>query len=188
MEDIAAPLRAGLEPPLPDPDLPEGVPAAVVVPILDLEEPWLLFTKRTEDVGSHKGEISFPGGARHDEDPDLLTTALRETEEELGIPAAFPEVLGRLRVVEANVSGFVVAPYVARLAELPPLRPSPIEVAEVLRFPLRALADVEALEHGEWEGVAYQTHTYRLDGHVVWGLTGRILHQLLRTLEREGWR
>ncbi|HZD04496.1 MAG TPA: CoA pyrophosphatase, partial [Longimicrobiales bacterium] len=150
--------------------------------------PSLLFTLRTDDVRHHKGEVSFPGGARHAEDDDLLATALRETEEELGIGASRLEVLGRLAPVRATVSGYVVVPYVAHLAERPPIRPSPFEVAEVLEFPVAALARAERLERRTWEGGSYHTYTYRLDGQVVWGLTGRILHQLLETLRREGWR
>ncbi|HET6771443.1 MAG TPA: CoA pyrophosphatase, partial [Actinomycetota bacterium] len=94
MGSVGSALRGALSNVQPDPTLPEGVPAAVIVPVIDVDEPTLLFTKRTVTVRDHKGEISFPGGARHPEDPDLLSTALRETREELGIaPDAF-EVLG----------------------------------------------------------------------------------------------
>lgn len=187
MTELPTLLRTGLRPARPDPELPDGVPAAVVLPLVGGDRPSLLFTRRTDDVRHHKGEVSFPGGARHAEDADLLGTALRETEEELGIEAAGLEVLGRLHVVRATVSGYVVLPFVAHLEELPPIRPNPLEVAEVLEFPLPALAEAERLEQRTWEGGSYHTYTYRLDGQVVWGLTGRILHQLLETLRREGW-
>lgn len=180
-------LRGALGPARPDPDLPDGVPAAVVLPLVGGDHPSLLFTRRTHDVRHHKGEVSFPGGARHAEDEDLLRTALRETEEELGIEEHRLEVLGRMPMVRAAVSGYVVVPFVAHLTDRPPLRPSPFEVAEVLEFTLPDLAAAERLERRTWEGGAYHTYTYRLDGQVVWGLTGRILHQLLETLRREGW-
>lgn len=187
MADLAETLRGALPPPRPDPPLPEGLPAAVVLPLLEAPEPALLFTRRADDLRHHRGEVSFPGGARHDEDPDLLTTALRETEEELGIPASAHDVLGRLVPMQAGVSGYAVVPFVAHLGERPELRPNPMEVAEVLELPLERLAAVERLERVVWEGGSYDTYVYEVDGQVVWGLTGRILHHLLRTLEREGW-
>lgn len=135
----------------------------------------------------HKGEISFPGGARHDEDADLLATALRETEEELGIPPDRLEVLGTLPWTHTFVSGFVVVPFVARLGERPELRPSSVEVAEVLELGLGRLDRAERLARREWRGTAYDTYTYSIDEHTVWGVTGRILHTLLETLRGEGW-
>lgn len=187
MSSLSDTLRRTLAPPRPDPPLPPGVPAAVVLPLIDLDPPSLLFTRRSDAVRTHKGEVSFPGGARHDEDPDLLATGLRETEEELGIAAASLEVLGALPWTPTFVSGFVVVPFVARLPERPELTPSAAEVAEVLELDLGRLARVERVEQREWRGAAYDTHTYRLDGHTVWGVTGRILHSMLEMLKREGW-
>lgn len=187
MADLIETLRRILAPPRPDPPLPPGVPAAVVLPLVDAGSPSLLFTKRSDAVRTHKGEVSFPGGARHDEDADLLATALRETEEELGIPPDRLEVLGALPWTPTFVSGFVVVPFVARLAERPPMRPSADEVAAVLEFELARLAEAERVERREWRGAAYDTHAYTLDGHTVWGVTGRILHSMLDMLRREGW-
>lgn len=187
MAELAEILRAALAPPRPDPPLPIGIPAAVVLPLVEGPEPALLFTRRAEDMRHHRGEVSFPGGARHAEDADLLATALRETEEELGIPTSAHDVLGRLIPVQAEISGYAVVPYVARLGSRPELKPNPMEVAEVLELPLDRLAAVERRERGVWEGAPYEMYVYEMDGQVVWGLTGRILHHLLRTLEREGW-
>lgn len=187
MSDLADTLRGALDPSTADPSLPDGVPAAVVVPLVEAGDPSLLFTRRTQDVRTHKGEISFPGGARHPEDGSLLETALRETEEEVGIPRDRFEVLGRLRYMRAAVSGFVVVPYVARLSERPAVRPNPAEVDEVLELDLGRLAAAERLEERTWGRGSYHTYTYRLDGHVVWGLTGRILHHLFESLRQKGW-
>lgn len=187
MTRLAETLRGALAPALPDPVLPEGVPSAVMIPILEADRPAILFTRRTEDVRHHKGEISFPGGARHAEDPSLVLTALRETEEELGIPAEDFEVQGRLSWEHSIVSGFVVLPFVGTLARRPELRPNPVEVAEVLELEVAALAEAERLERRQWQGAAYDTFVYEVDGRIVWGLTGRILHELLQTLRREGW-
>lgn len=184
MGEVTDLLRRALPPSRPDPPLPDGIPSGVLVPLVDGPEPSLLLTLRTELVLHHKGEISFPGGVRHSEDPDLVTTALRETEEELGIPASAVEVLGTLPPVHTMVSGYVILPFVGRLAQLPPLVPSPIEVAEVLQLDLSRLAKVErevlAESGGSW-------FAYELDGSLVWGATGRIVNSLIGVLRSEGW-
>jgi 8-oxo-dGTP pyrophosphatase MutT (NUDIX family) len=182
--DLVEMLRRALPPPRPDPPLPEGTPAGVLVPLVEAPAPSLLFTLRTDLVLHHKGEISFPGGVRHEDDPDLMTTALRETEEELGIPSSTVEILGALPAVHTIVSGYVIVPFVGWLAEVPPLSPSPIEVAEVLQLDLARLSKVER-EVLSGEGRAW--HAYELDGSLVWGATGRVLHQLLGILRDEGW-
>jgi 8-oxo-dGTP pyrophosphatase MutT (NUDIX family) len=169
-----------------DPELPDGIPAAVIVPLIDVDEPTLLFTRRTDTVRNHKGEISFPGGARHAEDPDLLATALRETHEELGIsPEAF-EVLGMLPPTHTMVSGYVISPFVGRLAERPPLAPSPVEIAEVLEVPISTLLNVER-EVEAVGGLHPTMFVYEVGGNVVWGATGRIVHGFLDILRRHGW-
>jgi 8-oxo-dGTP pyrophosphatase MutT (NUDIX family) len=181
-------LREGLArvPPAPE---EEGTPAAVMVPILDLPEPTVLFTVRSDQVREHKGEISFPGGVRHPEDRDLLATALRETEEELGIdPGAF-DVLGSLPATPTVVSGYVIQPFVGVLADRPSITPSQIEIAEVLELPVGQLATVEREVHREMgPGVTRSWFAYTLDGHTVWGATGRILHAFLEVLRRQGWK
>jgi 8-oxo-dGTP pyrophosphatase MutT (NUDIX family) len=179
-------LRPNLAPVRPDPPLPAGTPAGVLVPILDRPgiEPALLFTVRSHEVRDHKGEISFPGGVRHDEDPDLLATALRETEEELGLRPDTFEVLGTLPAVHTVVTGYVIVPFVAVLAGRPRLDPSLIEIAEVLELDVGDLARVEE-EVRLNESPAW--FAYTVDGHTVWGATGRIVHAFLQTLRGAGW-
>lgn len=139
-------------------------------------EPALVFTVRTELVRDHKGEVSFPGGVRHDDDPDLLTTALRETEEELGIPRDAFEVAGALPPTHTIVTGYVIVPFVGLLRERPRMTPSPIEIAEVLELDLSRLAASERKAEGPLG------YVYEVDGHTVWGATGRILRDLLEVL------
>jgi 8-oxo-dGTP pyrophosphatase MutT (NUDIX family) len=163
----------------------EGTPAAVMVPIMDLPEPALLFTVRSDLVGDHKGEISFPGGVRHPEDPDLLATALRETEEELGIDRADFDVLGPLPPTHTVVSGFLIHPFVGVLAGRPAVTPSPVEIAEVLELEIARLVSVEREVHRETgPGVIRSWFAYTLDGHTVWGATGRIVHAFLDVWKR----
>jgi 8-oxo-dGTP pyrophosphatase MutT (NUDIX family) len=182
---IAELLRDALDPAGPDPPVGGGVPAAVVVPVIDGGRPTLLLTRRSETVRDHKGEISFPGGVRHPEDPDLLATALRETREELGIPEEAFEVLGRLQPTHTLVSGYVVVPFVGLLEQRPAMTPSPMEIADVLEMDLRRLASVEreVVPPGHPRG----WFAYELDGDMVWGATGRILHGFLEALRAAGW-
>jgi 8-oxo-dGTP pyrophosphatase MutT (NUDIX family) len=156
-----------------------------MIPLLIGPPATLLFTRRTDLVRDHKGEISFPGGVRHDEDPDLLATALRETDEELGIaPDAF-EVLGGLPPTSTVVTGYVIQPFVGVLKERPVMTPSPVEIDEVLEIEVVRLAAAE--EPVVPGGGRSPWFAYEVDGHTVWGATGRIVHQLLDALRANGW-
>ena len=179
-------LTSRLAPTRPDPSLPPGTPAGVLVPIIETPSgvPALLLTVRSDQVRDHRGEISFPGGVRHEEDRGLLETAVRETEEEMGISAESYEVLGSLPPVDTVVTGYVIVPFVARVHGRPDMSPSPVEISEVLELEIEALARAEeevALEHGRgW-------FAYTVGGHTVWGATGRIVHAFLETLRGAGW-
>jgi 8-oxo-dGTP pyrophosphatase MutT (NUDIX family) len=181
-------LREGLAPLRPEPEVVGGVPAGVLVPLIEGPEPHLLFTRRTDQVSHHKGEISFPGGVRHSEDPDLLATALRETEEELGIAPETFEILGLLAPVHTVVSGYVIVPFVGLLRELPIINPSPEEIDEVLELPVAALVDAEReVMATDGDGVTRGWFAYDVGGQVVWGATGRIVNSFLAALRRGGW-
>jgi 8-oxo-dGTP pyrophosphatase MutT (NUDIX family) len=147
-------------------------------------DPTLLLTVRSDEVRDHKGEVSFPGGVRHEEDPDLLTTALRETEEELGIPRTAFAMLGSLPPTHTVVTGYVIVPYVGVLPERPPMTPSPVEIAEVVEVEISRLDAVEREDGDDVDG-GRTWFVYPLDGQVVWGATGRIVHAFLE-LWRQG--
>jgi 8-oxo-dGTP pyrophosphatase MutT (NUDIX family) len=153
-------------------------PAAVLVPLLlDAEVPELLFTRRTDDVETHKGQVSFPGGVCDESDRGPVDTALRETEEELGIPRRLIDVVGCLPELKTP-TGFCITPVVGMLSTLPPLAPNPAEVAEVFRAPLGHFA-------GGWseqrviDGVARQVWFYDYHGTVIWGATAAMARMLL---------
>lgn len=180
MPDLVDRLRSTLLPARPDPAIPAGTPAAVMVPIVASADPSLLLTVRSQLVRDHKGEISFPGGVRHAEDADLLETALRETEEELGIDRSAFDVLGALPPTHTVVSGYVIVPYVGVLAERPAITPSPVEIAEVLEMGIERLRRVEQEAGGDDPAGEFRTwFNYTLDGRTVWGATGRIVHSFL---------
>jgi 8-oxo-dGTP pyrophosphatase MutT (NUDIX family) len=180
-------LRSALQPfedVAPQPEDADGLPAAVLIPVLERDEPSIVFTKRTQDLPRHPGEISFPGGLRHDEDADLLETALRETEEELGLARTDVDVLGSLDPFLTYTTGFWVTPVVGAVDD-PSFTPNPAEIAEVLEFPLARLDAVEAEVEWRRGDVVWAGFVYELDGHTIWGATGRMLHELLEVVRKE---
>jgi 8-oxo-dGTP pyrophosphatase MutT (NUDIX family) len=164
--------------------LPGYSPAAVLVPVLlDADAPELLFTKRTDDVETHKGQVSFPGGVCDDTDAGPVDTALRETEEELGIPRSLVEVVGCLPELKTP-TGFSITPVVGLLSALPRLTPSAAEVAAVFRAPLALFAGGRS-EMRMVDGVAREVWFYDHHGTVIWGATAaiaRTLHERTRLL------
>ncbi|MBM4274558.1 MAG: CoA pyrophosphatase [Deltaproteobacteria bacterium] len=175
--------RLSLEPPLPAPE--EGmVSAGVLLPLfLKNGMSHVLFTQRTLTVKDHKGQISFPGGVQHPEDPDLLTTALRETQEEIGLEPQVVEVLGSLKSI-ATITGYWVTGYVGVIPHPYEFHLNPREVARLLFFPLEGFCESQRWSTGNYtyQGrhtrVCYWTH----DKTVIWGATARILLHFLARL------
>jgi 8-oxo-dGTP pyrophosphatase MutT (NUDIX family) len=171
-------------------DDPSLVPAAVLVLVCPRDgEPQILFTRRTEEVEHHKGEISFPGGAQDPEDSGWRDTALRETEEEMGIGRENVTVLGRLDDTPTR-TGFVIRPFVGVIGEDCSYRPSPAEIAEVIEIPLSALmCSGNRRSETRWsDGVPRRTRSFVHDGHLIWGATASIVEMLVSTLEPLDWR
>jgi 8-oxo-dGTP pyrophosphatase MutT (NUDIX family) len=155
--------------------------AAVLLPVyLRRGEPTILFTRRTDHLEHHRGEISFPGGARHAEDPDLLATALRETEEEMGIARDDVTVLGRLDDF-FSVHGYHVVPYVGTFPWPYDFRVNPAEIAEVIEVEVRRLRDPAIFHTEDWRhrGRTFPVPFFQVGGHQIWGLTAAILKQYL---------
>lgn len=161
-------------------EIPHRTAAAVLLLLFERGgEPWIVFTRRTDSVRHHKGEISFPGGSRDPEDPDLRATAVRETVEELGIDPAQVTILGELDDIPTFSTGYVVSPYVGVIPEPHAWRPREIEVAEVIELPLAELARIGRFEIFERGGITFPTHLFRVGGHTIWGATAWILRQFL---------
>jgi 8-oxo-dGTP pyrophosphatase MutT (NUDIX family) len=154
---------------------PDTAPAAVLVPILAATpEPRLVFTRRSDTLSRHAGEISFPGGLA-DDGESLPDAALREAEEELGLAPADVELIGALEPVHTHVSGILIVPFVGFLWKDPRFTPNAEEIAEVLEFPLADLVATGREQELVWEGQSFTTHLYEMDGATIWGATGRIL-------------
>jgi 8-oxo-dGTP pyrophosphatase MutT (NUDIX family) len=156
-------------------------PAAVLLPLLlRNNEECVLFTRRTEQLPHHGGEISFPGGGRHDTDLDLAATALRETEEEIGVPAVSIELHGRLDDFW-SIHGYHVVPFVGTIPHPFSYRIADFEIAELIEAPLDHFRapGVHYVEDWTHRGRVHPVDFYRYGEHVIWGLTAAILRQFL---------
>ena len=143
---------------------------------------WIVFTKRTESVEHHRGQISFPGGGEEPGDATLYHTALRETEEELGVRPEDVLPLGRLSPIY-TVTNFYVEPFVGAIPQPYEFRPAEAEIADVLEVPVPALLDPLILEKKPFPGREELVLYYHYEESVIWGATARILSELLAALE-----
>ena len=158
--------------------------AAVLISILDKRgEPHILLTRRTHEVATHKGQVSFPGGMREAVDFSLRETALRETHEEVGIPPDYVEVLGEFDQY-MSVTNFLVTPFVGFLREGFTLAANPSEVDRILEVPLEFFRLSEPRRQYFYKpgkrGILY---FYDYDGEVIWGLTARMIRDLLALVD-----
>lgn len=169
-----------------EPDATRDTKAAVLVPLLNLEEGWaLLFTRRAEGLSTHRGEISFPGG-RVDEGETTLQAALRETEEELSLSGDLVEPLGRLAPVTTVVTGYVIEPWVGLIRNLDDLDPNPHEISEVIVVPMAKLLEDATMRIQKFvspDGI-FANPAYDVGPNIIWGATARILSHLLRVINR----
>ena len=158
--------------------------AAVLVPLVDHPSGLtVLLTQRTAHLADHGGQISFPGGRIEPTDEHPIAAALREAEEEVGLPASHVEVVGRLDTYVTG-TGFEVIPVVAFVRVPYPLRPDPSEVAEVFEVPLDFLVDPANLQRGsrEWRGTTRFFFALPYETRYIWGATAGMLVNLAEVL------
>ena len=154
--------------------------AAVLVALYcEHGQPNAVFTRRRDDLRRHAGEISFPGGRYDDSDRDLRTTALREAEEEIGLPRDSVQIVGALQPTPTIATGYAVYPFVGLIEPGRAWTPSAGEVAEVLEVPLQSLIDGYGRRRLIRRGLPIRTDTYLVGSHLIWGATARILADLL---------
>jgi 8-oxo-dGTP pyrophosphatase MutT (NUDIX family) len=155
----------------------------VLVPLYALDgHLHVVLTKRGEEMRRHGGEISFPGGRQDDDETDLRTTALREAEEEIGLPVDAVELVGALQPTPTIASNYAVYPFVGLIEPGRAWTLSPREVAQVLEFSLvrlRASFERRRVVRG---GMPFMTDTYIIGEHLIWGATARMLSDLIERL------
>src|SRR5436305_10678201 len=168
-------------------DVPGRTDAAVLVPIyLQGGELHLVFTKRRDDMRRHAGEISFPGGRREEHERDLRATALREAEEEVGLPASAVTIIGALQPTPTIATGYAVYPFVGLIESTRDWVPSAGEVAEVLELPVPALVEGYGRRRLLRRGLPIRTDTYVVGDDLIWAATARIVADLLDRLAALG--
>ncbi len=158
------------------PDSPKNKLAAVMIIIFG-NEPMLLMTERPKTMNHHAGEISFPGGMWKEEDGDLLGTAIRETNEELGIEISRSMVIGQLKPVTTLNSGFTISPFIVMLDELPKITPNS-EIESVLRMPLFSLLKTIEDDRDPLHKSILEMYTFKFENHLIWGASARMLKQI----------
>ena len=175
---------AALPPPQPPPfEMPDSRPAAVLVPVFEAEgEAHVVLTKRPDTMPTHQGEVSFPGGGVHPGDASPRDAALREAEEEIGLPPAAVEVVAELDTLATVGSRFTITPFVGLVDPLPRLVPHPGEVVKILEVPLSELLEDDAFHEEFWGSPDRAISFFELPGETVWGATARVLVAFLAHL------
>lgn len=156
--------------------------SAVLVPIYYSEEQYhVVFTKRTERIKAHRGEISFPGGAYETSDKTLLDTALRESTEEIGLSPGKVEILGALDDTATNSSGYIISPFLGLIPWPYAFQVDRRETEEVFTVPIPTLLEPGCLriETRIVRGIPREVYFYHYRERVIWGATAKILNQFL---------
>jgi 8-oxo-dGTP pyrophosphatase MutT (NUDIX family) len=159
-------------------------PASVLAPLWDGGEGvQMVFTMRSAALSQHAGQISFPGGGREPEDQDNLSTALRETREEIGIGPESIKVLARLDQM-ITISDYRVTPFLALLKNTKGFTPDPIEVERMVFVPLERVLNLDnyRLHTVWWQGRALNNMSLAHEGELIWGVTARMLMNLASAL------
>lgn len=158
---------------------PTGKSAAVLLPIINKPTPTLLLTQRSPFLRSHAGQVSFPGGASDPADDSPVKTALREAFEEVAIPPEKVQVLGQLAPMQ-SIGGYQVTPIVGLLPANLHFQPNPSEVSSIFEVPLFDALSLHRLKHIDIMRSGHQNRVffYWHNGHLIWGLTASIIHQL----------
>lgn len=178
---LAARLLPTADDDVTQPDQPAYRQAAVLIVLFDAPEGTsFLLTERPSTLSRHPGQISLPGGAREADDCSLWDTALRETEEELGLNRDAIRPLGRLPMVHVRISRYTMTPFVGWVSDLPSLQLDPSEVAAVINVSLASLLDLTSIRTEWWDIRGVQRPvTFFLFGQLrVWGATARVLSDL----------
>ena len=165
-------------------DVHGRIDAAVLVPLYVVDGTLhAVFTRRRDDMRRHPGEISFPGGRQDDDESDLRLTALREAEEEIGLPPDAVELIGALQPTPTIATNYAVYPFVGLIEPGHEWTPSASEVAAVLELSLEDLRNGYERQRMLRRGIPFRTDCYIVGEHLIWGATARMLTDLLERLD-----
>ena len=156
--------------------------AAVLIVIYG-KEPTIIMTKRPKTMNHHAGEISFPGGTWKQDDDDLLTTALRETKEEMNLDVNRQQIIGQIKPVTTLNSGFTILPFICILDEICNLVPNS-EIETILHIPLISLLNTIEDDQDPSHKSIQETYAFRYQHHLIWGASARILKQISNLLSK----
>jgi 8-oxo-dGTP pyrophosphatase MutT (NUDIX family) len=163
--------------------------SAVLIPLFNSASEYrVLFTKRTDSVEAHKGQISFPGGRIEEEDGSPLETALREADEEIGLSRKDVTVLGQMDDARTVSSNYIVHPFVGLIPYPYDFKTSVREVKELIEVPFQVFLSGDSAGESTsvvYEGATYQTLAYHYRGEVIWGATARIMQNLVDLVKRK---
>lgn len=175
MHDWKEPVQERSPRSIDDDDLTDS---AVIVPVYEFDEgEGILFTRRTDDLPRHAGQVSFPGGRREEGDDSLLDTALREIKEEVGLPENEVDVVGRLDDINTT-TGYSIRPFVAEVPADYPYTPQEAEVDTLIQAPVSELTHPSI--HETRTHLDLDVHYFHYDEYTIWGATAGILVQFLR--------
>jgi 8-oxo-dGTP pyrophosphatase MutT (NUDIX family) len=185
--DLAAQIQQMLQaqPPC-ELSVPSRRLAGVLAPLYEHEgEYHMVFTKRSDRMLHHRGQISFPGGGHEPNDGSLLDTALRESDEEIGLAPAHVTVLGQLDDLLTTGSNYLIRPYVGLIPHPYPFVIDPRETDYVIEVPMQFLRRHNPSRQiiREHEGRTVESFFFDYEEHVIWGATGKILKRFLDLLD-----
>jgi len=150
---------------------------ASILVVIYGDDPIVVMTEKPKDMKFHAGEISFPGGKLDPDDSDLLETALRETNEEIGLTISRDQVIGQLDPVITLNSGFLILPFIAIVDKIPPLSAN-AEVEKIFHIPLESFLKTEAKDPDPSHNQIQEMYTFEYENQIVWGASARILKQI----------
>ena len=165
----------------------EGTPAAVLIAVTDRAEPGVILTQRPETMRRHAGQAAFPGGRVDASDADVIAAALREAEEEIGLPRHIPEVIGTVDLYR-TITSYTITPVLAVIPPDLPLVANPDEVSHIFEVPLAFLLDPanHVAKAADWNGRERHFIEMHWQGHRIWGATAAMIVNLSRRLTWQG--
>lgn len=168
-----------------EPDLSLAKPSSVLILFYPQNSlPHILFIQRPQYDGVHSGQIAFPGGKAEDIDDNLRQTALRETNEEIGVNSQDVSIIGKLSELYIPPSNYLVTPYVGYLDYKPVLKPDKKEVSEILQVKFDEIIDENCFQYRDItsSGANYRVPCFCVQGKIIWGATSMILNELLEVI------